>query len=137
MLFIGTASFWLLTVTLFIYYLEDNPGVLDSNYPGVHRVVHHTENLSIKCDNQKLYIMLAFAFSGQQWTELSTEKLKNSVSGELIKISISVLNFSTKSDNKQQFMTCCSSLQFILLKMTISIFLKWEISTITVILRKP
>ena len=40
------------------------------------------------------------------------------------------MNFSTEQlKQQQQFMTCCSSLHFIFLKMPISITLKWEIST--------
>ena len=38
--------------------------------------------------------MHKFAFSGKHWTGLSIEKCKNSVFVVLIKISISVLNFS-------------------------------------------
>ena len=98
------------TVTLFIYHLEINHGV--------HRVLHHSKNLFIKYHYQKFYIK--FAFSGQHLTRLSIEKFKNSVFGVLIKISVSVLN----QPKTQQFITCCYSLQFILIKMARGIPLK-------------
>ena len=60
--------------------------------------MHHSENLSIKYHEQKFCIK--FAFSGQHWTGLFTENCKNSVFGDLIKVSISVLNFSTGSAKK-------------------------------------
>ena len=49
----------------------------------------------------------------------------------LIKIWISVLNFNTEADKlqNQQFIPCCSSLHFILLKMTNNKHLRWVIST--------
>ena len=52
------------------------------------------QNFSIKYHEQK------FAFSGRHWTGLSNEKFKNSGFRVLIKISISVLNFSTESVKK-------------------------------------
>ena len=52
------------------------PEFIDSNYPRLHVVVHHLENLSIKYYQQKFCIR--FAFPSQHWTELSIEKfLKN------------------------------------------------------------
>ena len=47
---------------------------LDSNYPGVHRVVHHSENLSIKYHQQKFY--LKFAFSGNIEQDYLSKNLK-------------------------------------------------------------
>ena len=48
----------------------------------------------------------------------------------------SVLNFSTELAKlqNQQFITCCSSLHFILLKMANNKHLRWEISTTAVTL---
>ena len=97
MLFIRTAGFFIFSYTF--YLLLSNTGVLDSNYSGVHRVVHHSENLSIKYYEQKCYIK--FAFSGQHWTRLSMEKCKkNQFLGCLIKTSISVLNSNNESAKK-------------------------------------
>ena len=81
------------TVSLFIYRLVINPGVFRFKFPGVYRKVHHSENRSMKYYEQKFCIKLAFqgSFSG-----LSIETCKNSVSGVSIKMSIPVLNFSTK-----------------------------------------
>ena len=71
---------------------------LDSNYPGLQRVLYQSENLSVKYYEQKL--CRKFVFSGQHWTELSIKKCKNSVFGVLRKISVSVLNFSSESAKK-------------------------------------
>ena len=92
MLFIRAGNFRLLivTVTFFIYNLEINPGVFRFKLPKVHRVVHHSKNLSIKYHEQNFCIR--FAFLGQHLTGLSIGKFKNLVSGVLMKISISVLN---------------------------------------------
>ena len=61
---------------------------------------------------------IKFAFSGEHWRGLSIEKYKKS----------HILNFSAESKQKQ-FTTWYSPLHFILLKMTISSPLKWEINT--------
>ena len=94
MLFIGTASFGLLTLFSQLHFLfiiqKLTLEFLNSNSPGVHRVVLHSENLSVKYQEQKFYIK--FAFSEHHLTGLSIEKFKNSVFGVLIKISILVLN---------------------------------------------
>ena len=92
MFFIRTANFGLLivTVTFFIYNLENNLGVFRFKLPKVHRVVHHSKDLSIKYHEQKFCIR--FAFFGQHLTRLSIGKFKNLISGVLMKISISVLN---------------------------------------------
>ena len=47
------------TVTLFIYYLVINPGVFRFKFRGVYRVVHDSENHSIKY-HEKFYIKFAF-----------------------------------------------------------------------------
>ena len=78
----------------------------------MHRVVYLSNNPSIKYHEQKFYIKVAF--SGQHWTGLSIEKIENSVFEVLLKISFSVLN----QLRNQQFITCCCSLRFILLKIT-------------------
>ena len=54
------------TVTLFIYHLVINPGVFRFKFPGVHRVVHHSENDSIKYHEQKFCIKFAFQGSIEQ-----------------------------------------------------------------------
>ena len=92
MLFIGTANYRLLivTVTLFIYNFEINPGDFRFKLPRVHRGVYHSENFSIKYHEQKFCIK--FAFSWQHLTGLSIGLFKNLVFWVLIKISISVLN---------------------------------------------
>ena len=66
-----------LTVTSFTYHSVSNPTnpeFLDSNYPGVHRVVHNSENLSIKYHEQKFCIKSEV--SGQHWTGMPIEKCK-------------------------------------------------------------
>ena len=126
----------------------------------MNRVVHHSENLSIKYHEQKLCIK--FSFSGQYWIGLSIEKFRNSVFAELrllmtslikwlrvcvrtkwlwvripLLLSISVFNFRTESAKKQQFMNCYFSLEFIFLNMTISIPQKWKNSITAVTLLSP
>ena len=65
----------------------------------MHRVVYHSDNLSIKYYEQKFCIK--FAFSGLHCAGLPIEKYKKIQSLRcLIKISISVLNFSTESTKK-------------------------------------
>ena len=54
------------TVTLFIYHLVINPGVFRFKFPGVHRVVHHSENDSIKYHEQKFCKKFAFQGSIEQ-----------------------------------------------------------------------
>ena len=93
---------------------------------GGHRVMHHSENLSIKYHDQNFYIKTAF--SGQHWTGQIGKCEKVSFRGNLIKISISEVWALNRLKN-QQFKTCYSSLQYILLKMTINLPLKWKIST--------
>ena len=96
-------------------------------YPGaVHRVMQYSENLSIKYHDQNFYIKTAF--SGQHWTGQIGKCEKVSFRGNLIKISISEVWALNRLKN-QQFKTCYSSLQYILLKMTIHLPLKWKIST--------
>ena len=58
-MFIGAA-------TLFIYHLVINPGVFRYKFPGVHIVVHHTKNHSIKYYEQKFCIKFAFQGSNEQ-----------------------------------------------------------------------
>ena len=66
---------------------------------GVHRVMHYSENLSIKYHDQNFYIKTAT--SGQHWTgQTIGECEKSSFWGNLIKISILVLCFSTESAEK-------------------------------------
>ena len=126
----------------------------------MNRVVHHSENISIKYHEQKL--CLKFSFSGQYWIGLSIEKFRNSVFPELrllmtslikwlrvrlrtkwlwvripLLLSISIFNFSTESAKKQQFMNCYSLLEFIFLNMTISIPQKWKNSITAVTLLSP
>ena len=94
----------------------------------VHRVMHYSENLSIKYHDQNFYIKTAF--SGKHWTGQTIDECeKVSFWGNLIKTSISVLRLSTELAENQQFKTRYSSLQYILLKMTINLPLKWKIST--------
>ena len=70
MLFIGTARFLtfnlVFTVTFFIYHLIITPRVFRFKFAGVERVVHHSENNSIKCHEQKLCIKFAFHVSIEQ-----------------------------------------------------------------------
>ena len=54
------------TVIIFIYHLVINPGVFRFKFPGVHRVVHHWENHSIKYHEQKFCIKFAFHGSIEQ-----------------------------------------------------------------------
>ena len=83
--------------------------------------------------NKKIASKLAF--SGQHWTGLYIEKCKNSVSEVLIKISISLLNFSTESAKKPSiygllfFIAICSPKNDY-----ISFPMKWEVSSKTVTL---
>ena len=65
---------------------------------GVHRVMYCSENLSIKYHDQNFYIKTS---SGQHWTgQTIAECEKISFWGNLIKMSISVLRFSTESAEK-------------------------------------
>ena len=116
------------TVPLFIYHLVISILIEFSHqsYPWM----HNPDNLPIKYHEQKFCIK--FAFSGRHWTEISTKKFKKfQLFMCLIKIWISVLNFSTESAKlqNQQFIPCYSSLHFILLKMTNKKHLRWVIST--------
>ena len=90
--------------------------------------MHYSENLSIKYHDKNFYIKTAF--SGKHWTGQTIDECeKVSFWGNLIKTSISVLRLSTELAENQQFKTRYSSLQYILLKMTINLPLKWKIST--------
>ena len=65
----------------------------------VYRVMHYAENLSIKYHDQNFYTKTAS--SGQHWTGQTIDECeKVSFWGDLIKISISVLRFSTESAEK-------------------------------------
>ena len=70
MLFIGTASFRLLTlfftVTLFSHHLVTKLGAFRFEFPAVHRVVHQSENNSIKYQEQTFCIKFAFQASIEQ-----------------------------------------------------------------------
>ena len=96
---------------------------------GEHRVMHYSENLSIKYhDHKNFYIKTPF--SGQHWTRQTIDECeKVSFWGNFIKISITVLISLLNRLKNQQFKTCYSSLQYILLKMTINLPLKWKICT--------
>ena len=62
-------------------------------------MVHYSENLSIKYHDQNFCIKIAF--SEQLWTGQSIEELKQFlILGNLIKASISVLNFGPESAEK-------------------------------------
>ena len=92
--------------------------------------VHHPDNLSIKYHEQTLFC-IKFAFSGQHETGISIEKcFKKSVFEVFNK------NFSTESVKlqNQQFITCYSSLHFILLKMKNKKHLILEIRTTAITL---
>ena len=116
MLFIGTANSWVLTsfsqLLFLIYLLVINPtntGVSRFKLPGGAQSGEPLrKSLPIKYHEQKFFIKSAF--SGQHWTGLSMEKSKNSVLGVLVE------NINFSFDWNQQFMTCYSSMQFILLK---------------------
>ena len=71
-----------------------NPGVFRFKLSGKHKVVHHSENHSIKYHEQKFCIKFAFQGSVEQGY---LSKYANSVFEVSIKMSISVLNFSTAS----------------------------------------
>ena len=74
-------------------------------------------------------IYIKFTFSGQHWTELSIEKCKkNQFLVCLTKISISILNFSNEIAKKSAIYDLLF-VNYMLLKRTISIPLKWEINT--------
>ena len=61
--------------------------------------MHYSENLSIKYHDQNFAIKTAF--SGKHWTEQTIDEFeKFSFLGNLIKISVSVLYFSTESAEK-------------------------------------
>ena len=104
MMFTVTTPNLVFTVTLFIYYYCYH------YYYYYHHHHHH----------YLFFYSYFFYFSGQYWTGLSIAKCKNSVFRMLIKISISVLNFSTKSPKETTI--------YDLLKITINI----PLSTITV-----
>ena len=62
-------------------------------------MTHYSENLSIKYQDQNFAIKTAF--SGKHWKEQTIDEFeKFSFLGNLIKISVSVLNFSTESAEK-------------------------------------
>ena len=105
MMFTVTTPNLVFTVTLFIYYYCYH------YYYYYHHHHHH---------HYLFFYSYFFYFSGQYWTGLSIAKCKNSVFRMLIKISISVLNFSTKSPKETTI--------YDLLKITINI----PLSTITV-----
>ena len=68
-------------------------------YPGVNRVVHFSKTASIKYHDQNFCITIAF--SGHHSTEQFIEECKKfSFWRNLIKISLSILNFSTESAEK-------------------------------------
>ena len=106
MMFTVTTPNLVFTVTLFIYYY-----CYHYYYYYYHHHHHH---------HYLFFYSYFFYFSGQYWTGLSIAKCKNSVFRMLIKISISVLNFSTKSPKETTI--------YDLLKITINI----PLSTITV-----
>ena len=54
------------TVILSIYHLMINLGVFRFKFPGVHIVVHHSENDSMKYHEQKFCIKFAFQGSIEQ-----------------------------------------------------------------------
>ena len=61
--------------------------------------MHYSENFSIKYQDQNFAIKTAF--SGKHWAQETINEFETfSVLGNLIKISISVLNFSTESAEK-------------------------------------
>ena len=61
----GTASFRMLTLVL-VCHLVINPRVFRFKFPSVHRVVHHSENHSIKYHEQKCWVKFAFQGSIEQ-----------------------------------------------------------------------
>ena len=109
MMFTVTTPNLVFTVTLFIYYY-----CYHYYYYYYHHHHHHHHH------HYLFFYSYFFYFSGQYWTGLSIAKCKNSVFRMLIKISISVLNFSTKSPKETTI--------YDLLKITINI----PLSTITV-----
>ena len=110
MMFTVTTPNLVFTVTLFIYYYCYHYYYYYYYYHHHHHHHHH----------YLFFYSYFFYFSGQYWTGLSIAKCKNSVFRMLIKISISVLNFSTKSPKETTI--------YDLLKITINI----PLSTITV-----
>ena len=70
-------------------------GVFRIKLPGGAQNSYTIQKIFIRYHEQKFCIK--FAFSVQHWTGLSIEKYKTSVFGVLIKVLISVLNFSTES----------------------------------------
>ena len=106
MMFTVTTLNLVFTVTLFIYYYC-------YHYYYYYYYHHHHHHYLF-------FYSYFFYFSGQYWTGLSIAKGKNSVFRMLIKISISILNFSTKSPKETTI--------YDLLKITINI----PLSTITV-----
>ena len=92
----GTASFRMLTSfsqLLFIYHLVINPGVFRFKFPSVHsRVVHHSENHSIKYHEQKCWIKFAFQGSIEQYyiktCENSVFGMSKSVNSSIFWISV-------------------------------------------------
>ena len=64
-----------------------------------HWVMHYSENVSIKYNDQNFTIKAAF--SEKHWTEQTIDEFEKFLFlGNLIKISVSVLNFSTESAKK-------------------------------------
>ena len=90
--------------------------------------MHHPDTLSNKYHEQKFCIKFASQCSiEQKYLSQNVKKFKLKIKNK----QISVQNFSTESAKlqNQQFITCYSSLHFILLKMTNNKHLRWVIST--------
>ena len=69
-------------------------------YYKLRQYMHHSENLFIKYHEQRFSIK--FAFSGQHWTRLSIKECKKIQFLGCLKISISVVKFSTESANERK-----------------------------------
>ena len=127
MLLFRTANLWLLTLFSQLYFSiyhlvvnSVNTGAFWSKLPG---------GAQSGYTSQKIFLLIPWTqilhricFHREALNNLSCEKCKKffGVFNKNI-----LLNFSTESAKKQQFITCYSSLHFILLKMTISSSLKW------------
>ena len=69
-------------------------------YYKLRQYMHHSENLVIKYHEQRFSVK--FAFSGQHWTRLSIKECKRIQFLGCLKISISVVKFSTESANERK-----------------------------------
>ena len=121
MLFFRTANFWQLGSFSHLHFLFNTyqltllaTAFVYPKIPGGARSGAPIKNVSLNTTTTNFVSALIFKDSFEQ-DYLSKNKK----------------NFNTESTKNQQFMNFYSSLQSVLLKMTINISWKWEISTIT------